>query len=191
MRIGIDVDEIIADTLTQIIEFHNGTYGTALKRADFRSYNMWEVWGGSEEEAVRKWHEFFETNHFSSINPIAGALPALEILRENGHELFAITARPHIISEQTEDWIRVHYPDLFSGIYFSNRHGLAGIKKKKSELCVELGVTVLIEDDIYHATDCATNGIDVLLFDYPWNQGKLPECVRRVFSWDDVIRMVS
>lgn len=191
MRIGIDIDEIIAATLDAMMKYHNGMYGTSLKQADVFSYKLWEVWGGSEEEARQKWHEFFETDHFMGICPIAGAFVALSVLKERGHELFAITARPHHIAKKTEDWLDEHFPAVFSGVRFANTHGLSGSKHKKSELCIELGIGVLVEDDPRHAIDCADNGVDVILFDYPWNQVELPERVQRVYSWDDAIRLVS
>lgn len=191
MRIGVDVDEVIAETLNGVIAFHNERYGTNFKKADFFSYDCHEVWGGTHEEAVAKWFEFFETDHFAQISPIAGALPALTILKERGHELFAITARQHFIAKRTEDWINHYFPNIFSGVYFGNRCGLEGVKKKKSEMCAELGITILIEDDLHHAADCSSCGIEVLLLDYPWNQKELPEHVYRVFSWEDILRMVS
>lgn len=191
MRIGIDIDEVLANTLNGVIAFHNERYGTCFKKEDFFSYDCDEVWGGTREETIRKWYAFFETDHFSSVDPIAGALPALQILKENGHELFAITARPLVIAPQTNAWINSYFPGIFSGIHFGNRAGYDGVKKRKSEMCAELGITVIVEDDLYHAVDCAECGIRVLLLDHPWNQRELPANVYRMFSWDDVFRMIS
>lgn len=191
MRIGIDIDEIIAATLDAMLKYHNSAYGTSLCQADVFSYCLWEVWGGSEEEAKQKWHEFYETDHFAGICPIAGAFSALTALRDRGHELFAITARPHHIAKRTENWLDVHFPAVFAGVRFANTYGLDGVRHKKSELCTDLGIVVLIEDDPRHAIDCADHGIDVILFDYPWNKVALPERVHRVHSWDDVIRLVA
>ncbi|AKM77896.1 MAG: hypothetical protein UY31_C0016G0007 [Candidatus Wolfebacteria bacterium GW2011_GWE1_48_7] len=190
MRIGIDIDEVIADTLTAIIEFHNEVYGTTLTRGNVVHY-LGDVLGEREEECTRKIFEFFETDHFTAVTPIAGVFPALRILKDLGHDLVVITARPQSIGAQTQAWIDAHYPDLFSSIYFGNRHAPTGDERTKAELCLAAGATVLVEDDLFHANECAAKGIDVLLFDYPWNQGALPERVQRVFSWDDVIRMVS
>lgn len=190
MRIGIDIDEVLADMLTAIIEFHNETYGTAVMRGDVVHY-LGDVLGDREEECTRKIFEFFETDHFAAVAPVAGAFPALRILKDLGHELVVITARPESISAKTQAWVDRYYPELFSGIYFGNRHAPTGDVRTKSQLCLAAGADVLIEDDLYHANECAANGIAVLLFDYPWNQGVLPDRVQRVFSWDDVIRMVS
>ena len=74
---------------------------------------------------------------------------------------------------------------------FANTHGASGIKYKKSELCAELGIGTLVEDDPRHAMDCASNGINVILFSYPWNKDLSADNVFRALSWDDVIRLVS
>ena len=158
MRIGIDIDEILAASLDAMLDFHNGTYGTKLKQGDIFSYKLWEVWGGSEEEAAQKWHDFYETDHFAGVCPIAGAFAAMTVLKERGHELFAITARPHHIAKKTEDWLDEHFPAVFSGVRFANTYGLNGSKHKKSDLCIELGIATLVEDDPRHATDCASRG---------------------------------
>jgi len=191
MRIGIDIDEIIAATLEAMLRYHNGVYGTDLKHEDVFSYKLWEVWGGSEEEAIQKWHDFYDTDHFAGICPVAGAGSALAALRESGHELFAITARPHLIAKQTEYWLDANFPEAFAGVRFANTYGKGGAKLKKSALCSELGVGVLVEDDPRHAIDCANNGIDVILFDYPWNRVAFPDNVHRVYSWDDAVRLIA
>ncbi len=95
MRIGIDFDEIITDSLSVIIELHNAKYGTKLKKEDFHSYRFWEIWGGTKEEAVRKVHEFMETDRFAHMSPVAGSLKVLRALKESGHELYIITGRPN------------------------------------------------------------------------------------------------
>lgn len=191
MRIGIDIDEVIADTLTAMIEFHNSVYETDLRRTDFGSYRFWETWGGTHEEAIQKVFDFFATDHFASISPVAGSLSALTILKERGHNLFAITGRHSELVEKTEQWVFHYFPEVFSEIHFVNTFSLTQPVRKKSAVCKQLGVTLMIEDDIDHARDCAAQGIDTILLDYPWNQGEVPTNVYRVSSWDDVIRLVS
>lgn len=50
------------------------------------------------------------------------------------------------------------------------------VSKPKSVICQEIGVDVLIDDCLEHANDCASLGIDVLLYDfngtYTWNHHK-------------------
>lgn len=56
----------------------------------------------------------------------------------------------------------------------SDTEQLEYVSKPKSAICQEIGVDVLIDDNLDHAMDCAaTLGIDVLLYDrkgqYKWN----------------------
>lgn len=187
MRIGIDLDEIVADTMPAIVNFHNEKYGTDLKKNHFHSYRFWEVWGGTRDEAIKKIYEFSETDHFVKINPVAGSLNAIKKLKENGHELFVITGRQNEIIKKTEEWIEKHFPEVFSGIHFANSYGFTGQPLKKSAICSQLNIEIMIEDDIDHAKDLAEAGIRVFLFDQPWNQNDLEKDVERVFSWEEII----
>ncbi|MDD5547464.1 MAG: hypothetical protein PHN74_00985 [Candidatus Pacebacteria bacterium] len=186
MIIGIDLDEILADSLNAIVEFHNKKYGTTLKRNDFHSYRFWEIWGGTREEAIKKVYEFFITNPMH-INPIAGSFEALKTLKKNGHELLIITARQNELIEYTNKWIEKHFPEIFSGIHYANTYTMAGHSRKKSDICNGLGIKLLIEDDLTHAEDCAKSGIKILLLDCPWNQNSLPKNTERIFSWNDAV----
>jgi uncharacterized HAD superfamily protein len=61
--------------------------------------------------------------------------------------------------------------------------------RPKSEVCIELGVSYLIDDNLTAVTQTSAFGIKALLFgDYPWNQAKeLPEGVTRVKNWQEVL----
>jgi len=48
----------------------------------------------------------------------------------------------------------------------------------------------MIEDSPEQAKDCASNGIDVLLLDRPWNQIALPENITRVRSWKEITEII-
>lgn len=187
MRIGIDLDEVIADTMPAIVRFHNEQYKTDLKKDDFRSYRFWETWGGTRDDAIRKMYEFFATDHFAQIDPIPGSLAAIKTLKERGHDLFIVTGRQHDIVAKTEKWIRRHFPKVFSGIRFANSYSRNSQSAKKSEICARLGITIMIEDDMDHAEELARSGITVLLFDQPWNQGDLEDHIERVFSWKQIV----
>ena len=191
MRIGIDLDEVVADTMPAVIHFHNRKYGTDFKKGDFYSYHFWDVWGGTKDEAIKKMYDFFATDHFAKINPVAGSLVAINTLKENGHELFVITGRQNEIIEETEKWIKKHFPEIFSGIHFANSYGLTGHPIKKSAICAQLGIKIMIDDDMDHAKDLTKFGIKVLLFDQPWNQDNLEGDIERVFSWKEIINKIS
>ncbi len=192
MKIGIDIDDVIADFVPTLARFHNETFGGNLSKNDFTSYDFWKVWGGSKEEAVRKVDMFFEDqSHCNKILPVIKSVTSLNKLKEGGVELFAITGRRDNMIEQTKEWIEKHFPGLFLDIYFTNSYSLNGKSEKKSKICKELGITVMVEDHTKHAVDCAENAIQVLLFDCPWNKhSNVLKNIRRVSSWDEIIQVL-
>ena len=58
MKIGIDLDDVVVDTLPSFVAFHNQRYGTTLRREDVTSYYIWEVgFGKTRQEAVKLFDE--------------------------------------------------------------------------------------------------------------------------------------
>jgi len=187
MLIGIDMDDVLADFINPLIKFHNEVYGTSLTKEQVFSYAFWEVWGGTREEAIRKVAEFHKSNYYDLIQPTPGAVNAVGHLRKD-HGLVVITSRPDNVREKTFEWIKRYFPYRFSGTYFAYNHHIQNKGKRKSEICRDLGVDVLIDDMLKYATECAENGTRVLLFNQPWNQStELPPRMERVFSWNDVL----
>ena len=190
MRIGVDLDDVVIDLQNAIVSFHNERYGTAFTRNDHRTFNLWEVWGCSREEAVGRIYEFFQSDWFFNVPPMMHAETGLHALAARGHELYAITDRTNDVVEETKKWIAQHFPETFQEIHFANHFTKSGPARKKSEICRELGITTLIDDSKDNAIDCAAAGIRVLLLDQPWNQGELPAGVERVFSWDEIVKKI-
>ena len=59
MRIGIDFDDTVADSIQAIIKLHNGQYGTNYKKEEVWHHHVENVWGGTTEEWHRKLNESF------------------------------------------------------------------------------------------------------------------------------------
>lgn len=194
MNIGVDIDEVLAELTEAFLKYHNHTYETKLKKKDMFSYSYHEVIGDTEEEMKQKILKFFNTDFFHNIKTVSGAKRAIALLAKE-HQLSVITARPHIIRPQTEQLITHHFPKHFSTINLTNQWHGEGQKRSKSEVCKEKNIAVMIEDSLYHARDCAAQGIYVLLVDfgYPWNQvsEKLPENIKRVHSWKEITEEIA
>lgn len=192
MRIGIDLDEVVADSLTAIINFHNKKYGTTLTKEDFHSYDFWEIWGGTPEETAEKCAIFFATEQRSSVNPIAGSVRGLAELKKRGHGLYVVTGRSSDSARETEKWIEAKFPKVFSGIHYANLYTFDGRARLKSAMCRELGVDVLIDDQPMNVLDCAINGIRAFLFDQKWNRKTvLPAGAERVISWEEIVEKIG
>ena len=192
MRIGIDFDETLADSIQMIIKLHNKQYGTNYKKEEVVKYKVEEIWDGTKEEWMAKLDDFFSAKNVKNLDPVAGAIPAIDALKKAGHELYIITARGEGDVEATELWLKKHFPETFKGIHYAHvRSEDPAKKRKKADICKELGVKLMIDDHMSVAKNCSEEGIRVLLIDEPWNQGELPEHVERVFSWEEIVKKLS
>ena len=190
MIIGIDLDEVLAEFLSAVIEYHNFTYKTELTKKQFKSYSFWKIWGGTMDGAIQKIYDFHKTYYFKNIKPVTGAIKALTILKQD-NDLFVITARQNNIKKETKEWVNQYFPNLFSGIYLGNHFSQNGDAIAKSKICDDLAVEVMIEDSIENAIDCISPKRRVFLFDRPWNQqAELPPEISRVFSWKEIAKAI-
>lgn len=185
MIIGVDFDEVLADTWSAVIKFHNERHGTAWQRAAIRTSKFWEGLGETQEESYRKVDEFCQTNYFKNIQPVIGSRTGVRQLRRRGHELVIITTRPGYLARATEIWLDCYFPGQFAGVFHSPEGG-------KSDLCLEHQAKILIEDDWENASECAAKGIRVLLLDSPWNQSSnLGSLITRVSSWAELMGVLK
>lgn len=184
-RVGIDLDDVLADTIHALISFHNDFYGTSLKKYNFHSQFYCNVWGGTIEDAIRKIQEFHDSAYFDNIRPVNGSAKFIDSLYLK-NDLYIITSRREAFIEKTISWLGRHFPGKFKGIYFSDNHyiGYNG-KKTKTQICLEIGAKVMIEDSLEYSKECGKSGINVILLDCPWNQSKDIPGVERVYSLDE------
>lgn len=191
MIVGIDVDDVIADFNGVLQPWHNKVYGTNLKREDITDYDLWNIWKCSKGEAFRRVHEFYKSSDSRKVKPVERAPEGILLLTQR-YNLVAVTSRPIAIREETEDWIQRYFPAMFSSCYFTNAFGLEGERRKKSDVCKELGVNIMIEDSPTIAQRCYDAGIKVVVLNAPWNERvALPKSIPRVDDWDGIVEKVK
>jgi hypothetical protein len=190
MHIGVDLDDTALDSINSLISFHNKIHGTNFKKRDFHSCWYREVWGGTKEDEVKELEVFSQSDYYNQIAPMPGSQLALHLLAEDGHKLSAITGRVYSLTEKTEKCIEKHFSNIFSGIYHTNSYGLTGAKIKKSEICKQFNVDVIIDDDLNHIIDCTSSDLPVIVYDSPWNQGALPEGSIRMKNWIKILELI-
>lgn len=167
--IGIDKDDVLIDLNRSLHPFHNKHYGTNVTFEDLHTFDLKEMWGCTPDEALERVYKFYDSKEFQRLVPVEGAVEAITELRErNG--LMVVTSRPSFMLERTRLSLDRYFPGLFDGIHLTNGFSRQGLKRKKSEVCLDLGITTLIDDHIDNLTDCAENGITPILFRRPWNR---------------------
>ena len=203
--IAIDIDEVLSEFLSQLCIFHNITYNTSLKLSDFYSYNFWETWGGTRNEATIKCYQFFNSIYFKDLPTINNSYNVLSSLKlKYNIQYVIVTSRQLDIKDQTLEWLNKNYPNLFNDVQFGHHYSNENDNrpaKSKLDMCLELNASILIDDSLIYATQCAEKLKYVLLFDldykYNWNKVcspgneyninyNLKENILRVKNWDHV-----
>eukprot|EP01039_Chlorochromonas_danica_P003281 gene3281-3598_t len=181
--VAVDIDEVLAQFIPKLADFHNDIYGgPSLSAESFVSYEFHKVWGGSIEECNQKMEAFFESDYFKErIDPMPHALETLQRMKEK-YSLHVVTARQHKVEEVTRSWLSKYFPNIFEDIHFGNHYSTSGKSRSKAEMCKSIGAKVLIDDSLIYATQCALADISVVLFGhYPWNQ-----CIESTSHYHDV-----
>lgn len=112
--VAVDLDDTLAHSVEALAAWHNDTYDTDLKHSDFHTHNLWEVWGGSREEACQKVREFYTSKHFLDLQPINDyALESLRMLKRRRFSLVIVTSRQQLVAEETKRWVDKCYPGTF------------------------------------------------------------------------------
>lgn len=189
--IAIDIDDVLGNQNENIRLFVNEHYGLNLKPEDYEIegeyWGYWEkVWGVDEAEGERRVNAYLNSKHLNKQLLLPGALEVIRRL-EKKFELCIVTARHDSFIEATHEWLEAHLPKVFKGVHFVPVWG-GSRSSTKAQICVEIGASYLIDDNLEHCTLAADEGIQALLFgDYGWNRRKsLPKGIIRVKDWPAV-----
>ena len=185
--IGVDIDDTVVEFMLSLCAFRARAYGDTLQRHHFTTFRLYDVWGCSVDEALRRIEEFYGAPEHALIPAVAGAVEGLSVLAKT-YEIHGITARPAHTEALTAALVERHAPGLLSGLH------LLGHQRSKGDFCQELGVGLLIDDALHNARSVGDKGIAVLLLDRPWNQGVLPANTTRTMHWreiPDLVRRVT
>lgn len=107
MRLGIDLDGVVANFTKGWMTFYNRDYGTDLKVEDSKTWHdlvnlthfddigeFWE-WSSDLDGHSVFWH----------LETFPGAVEALVDLDSDGHDIVVVTTKPHFAHDDTYEWI--------------------------------------------------------------------------------------
>lgn len=185
LRIGIDVDDVLADSLPEYLSAFNRRFGLQIPVSEA----AWEVFRRHPDipaEEIRAFfQELYHADFLGSRPLLPGAREGVEQLHQAGHRLFIITGRLRSDREITERWIEMQGLSAFFQ-EIVDRDGL-DMPLHKRRAVEQFRLDVLLEDEYEVALAAAEVSARVLLFDRPWNRGSLPCNVFRVRSWPDAV----
>lgn len=192
MRFGIDVDAVLADTVNAILERLNAEHALSLCLDDVTEYYV-DVWLGDRPHlAELRTRLLYDNAFYGGLPALADAVESVRLLSRQGPCYF-ITARPEEFTTVTADWMaRQGFPVDIPVI----------CTWYKTQQAAELGLTHFAEDSPEQAERLAEAGLEVFLFDYPWNRHVVcepvdlasdggerehPGRIVRVRSWREVL----
>jgi uncharacterized HAD superfamily protein len=176
MIIGIDIDNVIADTEKRLRRLLHEEMGITLNREDIRNYSLENIAGIRREEMSFILDRFGNGSIFLDVEVIEGAVETIGLLKEKGHRIALVTSRPDKVRDITREWLEgngIPYDEL----YFASNTKVNGIP-----------YDLFLEDQDNFACELAEDGTFVLLFDAPWNRDVEHVNIERVYSWQDVRR---
>lgn len=187
--IGIDVDDVLADSLPRLLAAFRQHFGLEVELANAG----WDVFGRFPQVTREERRSFFarlESNGFLEALPlVAGAAEGVRALRATGHRLFAVTGRPDRLAPQTHRWLEnVGLLACFEAVHLRGDEAIPDYKRRLAEA---LRLDALVDDEPEVAVAVGAGRTRVLLFDRAWNRVSLPAQILRVHSWADVVAAIE
>jgi len=189
MKIGIDVDEVVCEFVKDYVNFLNKKTGKSISYEDVVDWDIAKIFQITREEERAENIEFIQQRKHINLKLVEGAGAAIiQLSKEN--QIFFITARPLIIKEDTEIYLKKAFPEVNFKIYHSDDHW-PNKTKKKSEICTELRLDFMIDDNPDFLESCSRKGIKYILFNKPWNKHIAHENIKRVNDWKEVLASIK
>lgn len=170
-RIAVDMDEVIADALGELLARYNRAQNTNFTKQDLRGKWLWQVLPAGGQELIEDYLQ--SDDFFEDLPIIAGSQEVLRRISER-YEVFIATAAmafPNSFAPKFR-WLRRHFP-------FLSPHNFVFCGDKSV-----LRADYLIDDMPYNLKSFRGEGI---LFTSPHNIGNSE--YRRVDDWQQIAQM--
>lgn len=181
MRLGIDLDDVLADTVKSFLKYYNNKYNHSFKKKDITHYFLKNILGVTQEEMNDIFKDFFN-REIQNIPTVYGSKKAIKELKDK-YELVIVTDRPQYTIIDSMDWVEENFPKSFKEFYFTKVSGIT-----KGEACELFDISIVVEDNLDNALDIIKHNSQVMLLDKPWNKGRFNYGgIERFSSWKKIL----
>ena len=194
MNIGIDIDDTISETFETLLPYSQKYTLEDLKRksnVDLRgdlSNHLYIVYvnGWNEQEALAFWEKYY-AEILREVNIKKFASEVINKLKQEGHEIYLITARWDMradnVKEITKKWLEdnnVVYDELIINA------------SDKLKIAKEKEIDIFIDDSFNNCKSIAdgTNA-KVYLMNTKMNENLNHKNIERVYSWPEIYSLIS
>lgn len=193
-RIAIDIDDVLADTHTASKLWIEAQAGVP---ADFHGYtthtDYWDYYNRvimMHGNSSVRFEDFLAelARDQAHVPLLAGAQFAIQQLMQD-YDVVLITARDPSLEAATRAWLDSHF-DSPIPLHLSSNPLVESTHRTKGEICRDLGVSVLIDDNTANCKSALDHGVKAILFgDYIW-QVDPPANAARARDWPAVLEVI-
>ena len=109
MRIGVDMDDVIADFTGAWLAAYNDQFAITeaddLKREDITAWDVTQFTHFNSHEEWMHWIRSCVPGLYRNLSPLGGALEALDALIADGHDIVILTSKPEWAKWDTFNWL--------------------------------------------------------------------------------------
>ena len=185
MRIGVDIDDTIANTHDMLMETaisydKEFVEGRGFRNKDAYKFNEIFYW---RTENVKNFFKYVaKSKMFLNIEPKKDSIKYINKLKEEGHKIFFITRRNSKGSSKgcTKKWLKKNGYKYNKVIMDCDEIG---------EMCKKKKIDLFIDDSSVHIYEAMAENIDALLMDTPRNRGE--KKLKRVKGWKEIYNYIN
>lgn len=197
MNIGIDLDNTMAPTLRNMVNFLNKKYNKSKSYKSSKTSSCWNLFHEDYFLYLRDWVEFLNSDAYKKMPPIKNSVKIINNLNKK-HKLFLITARNEDQREQTVYWIDKNYKASFEKMLFGKYYEQKNIPiVSKGDFCKQFEIDIMIEDDFKQILDVQAKSPNTKVFafnknkSYTWFNYHDLKNVTIVSNWNEVYKKIS
>lgn len=191
--IGVDADGVLVDMSGFYLREGRKFYKKP--PVDENAYHSAEMFGVSKKQEFLFGLRVF-TKYCRSEPPYPDCARVIQQLNAEGHELHEITARKMTTQRNV---LGAYYRSLFEKWLKKNGMSFSSIEycsetyacRDKLLACRKLKADFMIEDKPDVALYLAENGVNVLLYDAPYNRTISHANMQRVHDWPEIYKVIS
>lgn len=110
MRLGIDLDGVVANFTQGWMDFYNRDFGTDLRFEDSQNWgDLVDLTHFNDIDEFWRWSSDLDGHSiFWHLDPFPGAVEAMRSLVDHGHQIVIITTKPDFAYRDTHVWVERH-----------------------------------------------------------------------------------
>lgn len=187
MKIAVDVDGVILDSMAWFVRFFNRKYNTTYCQEDATEWGFFSDWDIQEDEFYEIFHTLYKSDEVAPL--IDENIPAYLQQLNKTHHVDIVSARNPRFKEQLRVKLKKHH--IKEQTHYEQ---LVVVKEKPEGLKASLDYDLYIDDNPHLVPEIVRRpGKTLFLFLRPWNDcvNTDPPNVVRVSDWEEVMEYLS